>query len=107
MGSKEDIEQDVLEFLSKVDHLSDRDRRELLMNMFRKHLTLNQSEFKFIYTDLSNIISMAKDEISKISLPMKLGKNELIYSEVNHFAMVLACIQFLNSKDALKKMITY
>jgi hypothetical protein len=109
MSQLEEIEQDVLDFLSKVDNLSDNDRKQLLMLLFNKHLILNKSNVMISYNDFQYVLNLAKKIYSEESFPIKIEDDKKVLrevppSEVGHYCLMESVICLLNKKEALKKL---
>lgn len=102
-----DIRKDILFFLNKAHELSHEDKVNLLSNLFEKNMILKQSSLRIGYIDFNSIISRSKDLVTQAALPVKIGKKQLDYSEIGLAMIVLAVIEFLNSKDALKKEVSF
>lgn len=103
----DEARKDIAFFLSKKNELSHEDQKKLLLNLFEKNLILKQTSLRIGFVDLNSIISRSKDLVVQAKLPMKIGKHTLDYTEVNLAMVVMAVIEFLNSKDALKKDVAY
>jgi hypothetical protein len=99
----DELRKDILFFLTKMHELSHEDKIRLLVNLFEKNLILKQSSLRIGFVDFNSIISRSKNLVAQASLPVKIGNKQLDYSEINQAMMVMAVVEFLNSKDALKK----
>lgn len=97
------IEQDVAVFLNRSEELSLADKRELLLSMFKKHLTLMESDMSLNRRDFDTILSDAKDEYSKGNLPSKIGTTELSMHEVPNLILMESVFAFLNQKGVLRR----
>jgi hypothetical protein len=109
MPQLEEIEQDILDFLSKVDDLRHSDRKQILTLLFKKHLITNQGDVMISYNDLQQVLSNAKMMYAQEAFPVRLrdDKNalrELSPSEVGHYCVVECVISLLNRKEALKRL---
>ena len=59
MDAIDSLERDISMFLNQMDDLSRQAKRDLLMDIFKKHLSLNFDDLLLNYFDLSTIISNA------------------------------------------------
>jgi hypothetical protein len=105
----EEIEQDVLEFLSKVDGLCHSDRKKILMLLFEKHLVTNKADLILSHDDFYAVLNNAKNMWTKEAFPVKLkdDKNvlrELSPSDVGYYCFFECVISLLNRKEALKRL---
>ncbi len=109
MAQMNDIEQDVLELLEKLGQLSQSEKKEALMSLFKKHLIINQGELHLSYDDFQEVVGNAKMLYSQIPFPVKMQDNrnfqkELATSEVGNYCVIESMISLLNKKEALKKL---
>ena len=104
MRALEAVEQDAMQFLTKVDELKMNDRRELLMALFQKHIVLNEAEIVLDKFDFDVIVGLAKQLYVQQSLPVRIGDSTLINQEATTLMIVEATIELLNSKGALKRV---
>jgi len=112
MSQLEEIEQDVSDFLSKVDSLSTNDRKQMLMLLFKKHLILNQGDAIISYDDFQYTLNMAKKIYSEEALPIKIQDDKKVLRELSpveagHYCLMKSVIFLLNKKEAFKKIPTF
>jgi hypothetical protein len=104
MRSLQDIEADIHLFLLKVDEMKYNDRKSLLMAMFQKHISLNESELILSKYDLDTIVNSAASIYSSASLPTNISGKFLLPNEAVNLALVESTIELLNSKGAIKRL---
>lgn len=102
------VNDDISDFLYKVDSLRPEDRRALLTLLVNKHIVTSGANLVINYEDLEQIMMNARNIYVATPAPMRLAnrKNdsvELSATQFNQFCMVEAVIGFLNSKEALKR----
>lgn len=103
-NQSEAVEQEINLFLSKVDELKHKDRKELLMAMFAKHAILNQSDIVLDSGDFDSIIKNASTLYVSQPLPVTISRKVLIPQESVNLTIIEATIAFLNSKGAIKRL---
>ena len=109
MSQMNEIENDVLEFLSKSEGLRYSDKKELLMLFFKKHLVMNQGDLLLSYDDMQQVISNAKSMYSSIAFPVRLQDSrnvtkELTPGEIGNYCVAESMISLLNRNEALKRL---
>ena len=109
MSELEDIERDILDFLSKVDSLKHSDRKELLTLIFKKHILTNKSDVMLSYDDFQMVVSNAKTLYTQIAFPVKLtdergNTKDVTGNEIANFCVAESMISLLNRKEALKRL---
>lgn len=65
-----EVEQDVVNFLAKLEHLDDEDSRKALRLLIAKYLNASESDFLLTKCNLFNITSQAKTNF--VQLPAKV-----------------------------------
>lgn len=103
--SREYLEKQVREYLTTAESLGFQDRVLLLINLIEKITIIDRGNLNFTKQNLSEITSRAKSIFANTPMPIKVSGSELDYSEINQFAMVMATVDFLTLRDALKKQI--
>lgn len=103
--NKDYLNQQVREYLSQAEGLGYESKINLLINLIEKITILDRGTIVFTKKDLTLIVSGAKNMVSSLPVPIKLSNSELDYSEIPHFCMVMATIDYLTLRDSLKKQI--
>lgn len=103
------VEEDILEFLSKVDGLRFEDRKALLTLLVNKHVVLSSAPLIMGYEDLELILSMARNIYvatpAPLFIPDRKGDGvELSTAQFNQYCLIESVVSFLNSKDGIKRL---
>jgi hypothetical protein len=104
MRSLKDIEQDVLQFLSKVEEIGTNDRKDLLMAIFQKHIILNESDLHLNKHDFDTVLGLARGRYVKEALPISISGKVLLPQESLSLMTMESTMEVLNSKGALKRL---
>lgn len=107
MSNLETIEQELRQYLQDSPNLLPEDRFKYLMAIFNKHFGMEKLDHMLTSQDLHDIVSYAKGQYPKTTLPMKIGKKEVYGSEVPHVLMIEAVISHLNRFKLLKKLVRF
>jgi hypothetical protein len=104
MKRKEMIEKDINEFLNNQQGLDISSKRELLKNMFNKHIILTESPLEIDYYDTVNVLGQAANIYSEMSMPVRISGKTLDSNQVIKLAVLESFISFLNNKGAIKRL---
>lgn len=109
MSLSDDLDKDILEFLSKVDNMRFEDRKELLSMIIKKHVLLSNSPIMLTYEDFIRATGMAKTSYVDTAFPiyvrdLKNNPRELKLDENANFCLFESVISVLNNKEAFKKL---
>lgn len=100
----EELMNDILLFLTRVDELTHTDRKELIFTLLRKHFILSESELVLSKYDYDCIVSNAKVAFSDHAVPNSLSGKAIDYKDSINLLLIESAISVLNSKGALKRL---
>jgi hypothetical protein len=103
MNDSDDFEKDLQDFFARSEHLSPEDKKRFLLNLFQKHVLMNQSDLLMSSFDLEEIVSSAKLEYGHTALPLEIGGKEVSPDRIMHYCIVNSTISFLNKNQALRR----
>lgn len=103
MADPNAIERDLREYLEKEKNLHRQDKLEYLRKLFAKHFALDELSFLVTKNDLFHIMSSAKSEYTKLSLPLFISGRAVDSSELSSVAMIEALVSFLNKNHLLNR----
>src|ERR1035441_9843934 len=103
MSDKEEVNRDILEYLSKESNLSENDRLRYLRAIFEKHFAFEQLDHLLTYYDFHTIVSDAKVRYNDVK--PEISERKLSPYEVPHVALIEAVIMYLNGKGILRKFV--
>lgn len=98
------FEIEIADFLARQNSLTKEDQKTLLMNIFSKHVLMNQADLVMSAMDLEEIVSSAKAIYPSIPVPCAIGKKDLSADRIPHLCTVEAVILFLNKNQALRRL---
>lgn len=104
MRLSEELMNDVMLFLAKVDELTYSDRKELLVSMLNKNMTLQTSELVLSKYDFDLILSNAKERFCSEAVPTTISKRPLDQREATNLILIESVFSFLNNKNALRRL---
>ncbi len=99
-----EIEKDLFEYFQKERDMIIDERRDYLMKMFSKHVLKTDSPILLTKKDVVKIVSGAKAQFSSLPLPAYVEGGQLEEGDLTTYCVMLAFIQILNEKGALRKM---
>lgn len=105
MSLKKQIEQDVDSFFKDIDKMLPEGKKKALMLLFEKYCHISSADTLFNKQDFNRIkehaITLYKDQ----AFPKKFNNSysEISGQEAPNFCLVQAVIDYLHSKDCLKK----
>lgn len=107
MSIKREIELEIINFLERQDNLNKDDKRETLLNIFIKHLHLQDSEHLLGKYEFLSMVDRAKGSIVGREVRIELEDRELSYEEKNMLTIMEACIVELKRSGALNKNVKF
>lgn len=113
----DEVEQDILNFIKKFDHMEEKDLKDALRLMFTKHLQIVESDFLLTGNNLYNIINKAKDNYIKLPSEVYLDglehKNRLTQGtsgnedQLKAVCLVQATLEELRNEEILYRTIKF
>lgn len=107
MADPKQIEQELKEFLEKDDNMRKSDRLNGIMVIINKHFELDKIDHMINYYDLGQIISYAKSEYPKATMPIFINRKEVHQTEVNFVLIMEAFVSYLNRNKLLKRLVKF
>jgi hypothetical protein len=106
MGTKEQLEEDVQDFLENMNKLLPDTRAKVLMTLVDKYIHLSTAPVALGKADFEMVKDHAHRFYISSSFPKFLGsaKREIDGSEANILAIIEGTITMLNSNECLKKL---
>jgi len=99
------LKQQVREYLATAETLGQEEKVLLLVNLLEKITILDRATINFTRTDLNLIKATAHRIFLDTKLPLVISGKETDHSDVPHYSMVMATVEYLTLRDALKKQI--
>lgn len=104
MSRKDLIDKDINEFLANQQGLDNNAKRDLLRNIFQKHIILAESNLEVDYADIISVMGQASSMYSEIPMPIKISGKVLDHNQCVKFVVMDSLVRFLNSKGAFKRL---
>lgn len=105
--SKAQVDIDLHEYLRKAENLRNEDKLNYLRALFDKHFTFTKLDHKVTKNELYNIVSDAKNNMTKQRIRPHVSGRIVDQSELPSLAMIEAFISYCNRHDLLKKNVGF
>lgn len=105
MANMESIETELRQYLEDAPNLDRQDRFTHLMAIFKKHFEMEKTNHLLTMGDFHEIVSQAKSDYVKTSLPIYITRREVYPSEVAHVLLIESLIGYLNKSKVLKRLV--
>jgi len=99
------LKQQAREYLHTAEKLGQEEKVILLVNLLEKVSILDGATVNFTRTDFQAVKSAAHRIFLDTKLPLVISGKETDHSDVPHYSMIMATVEFLKLRDALKKQI--
>lgn len=107
MSDPQQLDRDLREYLEKEPNLRREDRLNYLKIMMNKHLEINKLEHVVNSADLFEIVSRAKNNYTRQSVPVRITRKQVESSELTHIAIIESFISYLNKMNLIKRLVKF
>jgi len=104
MSDLKNIESDLREYLTKESNLRGEDKFRYLKAIFDKHFAISELEHSINYYDIQTIMSFAKGQWVRQSLPLNVSGKEISSMDVSSVAMLESVLNYLTGNKLLRKL---
>ena len=103
----QEMEQDITNFLNKIDILNQNDLRDAIRLLLEKHLQLEESDYLLDKFNFHSIVSRAKNDYVGLPTRVDIEEYSLTYEDKRLLCIVNATISELRQINVLKKIVKF
>jgi len=107
MSDPHQLDRELREYLEKEPNLRREDRLLYLNSIFNKHFELMRLEHVVNSSDFFEIVSNAKNNFTKLKLPVRITNRQADSGELIHIALIESFLSYLNKMKLVKKLIKF